>query len=126
MANIGDLIQKAGIYTNPGVVIEKKEDGTVVIDTEPMSINKYHRYINTTGLKEQEKNLFNQILDEIYSSTSDDVVRIEEIQETVDRLKADPGNKDVVQYLRNQQAVLIRKAEQLPRMYRWDESNLPD
>ena len=125
MAHIGDLIQKAGIYTNPGVVIEKKKDGTVTIDTDPMSINKYHRYINTTGLKETEKTLFNDILDEIYKETGDDVSRIEDIQTTIDKLKKDPDKKNVVQYLRNQQAVLIRKAQQLPRTYRWDEGSLP-
>ena len=58
MTQIGDMVSKAGIYTNPGVVIEKKEDGTVLIDTEPMVVNKYHRYANTTGLTEEEKGRF--------------------------------------------------------------------
>ena len=53
MAQIGDLVSKAGIYTNPGVIVEKKEDGTVVVDTEPMEVNKYHRYTNTTGLNDR-------------------------------------------------------------------------
>ena len=71
MAQIGDLVPKSGIYTEPGVIIKKKEDGTVVVDTEPMSINKYHRYGNTTGLSEQEKTKFNTLLDEIYSKEDD-------------------------------------------------------
>ena len=50
--NVGDMINKAGIYTNPGVVTEKKEDGTIEVDTDPMALNKYHRYMNTTGLTE--------------------------------------------------------------------------
>lgn len=50
MAEIGDLVSKSGIYTEPGVVVEKKEDGGIVVDTEPMSINRYHRFTNTTGL----------------------------------------------------------------------------
>ena len=29
MVQIGDLVSKAGIYTNPGVVTKKNEDGTV-------------------------------------------------------------------------------------------------
>ena len=125
MAQIGDLVPKAGIYTNPGVVVEKKEDGTVVIDTEPMTINKYHRYTNTTGLSENEKATFNGILDNIYQS-EDDVVKINEIQKNIDKLKVDPINSKIVQYLRNQQSHLIRKSRELPRSYTWDASNIRD
>ncbi|MBX9704152.1 MAG: hypothetical protein K2X39_08375, partial [Silvanigrellaceae bacterium] len=46
---IGDYVPHAGIYTKPGVVIEKKEDGTVVVDTHQEIIEKYHRHSNTTG-----------------------------------------------------------------------------
>ena len=37
------MVNKAGIYTKPGVVVEKKEDGTVIIDTRKEVIDKYHR-----------------------------------------------------------------------------------
>ena len=56
MAKIGDLIPKSGIYTNPGVVIEKQADGNVRIDTDGQEISKYHRYANTSGLGLAEKN----------------------------------------------------------------------
>lgn len=120
MAEIGDLVSKSGIYTEPGVVVEKKEDGGIVVDTEPMSINRYHRFTNTTGLSLAEKERFNSILDQIYTK-EDDVVKINDIQEQIDKLKTDPTNKNVVQYLRNQQAHLIRTAQQLPRFYSTDE-----
>lgn len=123
MAKIGDLIPKAGIYTNPGVVTERKEDGSVVIDTDPMAINKYHRYSNTTGLSEKEKLKFNHILDEIYTN-DDDVKKIELMQQSIDDLKVDPANTNIVQYLRNQQSHLIRKTQSLPRMYRADSTTL--
>lgn len=123
MSNVGDLVPKAGIYTNPGVVVEKKEDGTVVVDTEPMQINKYHRYANTTGLSEREKTTFNAILDEIYKK-EDDVEKINDIQLNIDKLKVDPNNSNVVQYLRNQQAHLIREAKQLPRTFNWDAASI--
>lgn len=123
MANIGDLVAKAGIYTNQGVVVEKRDDGTVVIDTEPMTVNKFHRFTNTTGLTLQEKEAFNEILDEIYKKEND-VEKINDIQENIDRLVVDPKNHKVVQYLRNQQAHLIRQAKQLPRTYNFDEGKL--
>jgi len=123
MANIGDLVLKSGLYTEPGVVVEKKEDGSVVVDTEPLTINKYHRYSNTSGLTESEKNRFNQILDEIYTKEND-VEKLNDIQKEIDVLKVDPLNKNIVQYLRNQQAVLIRQAKKLPRYYNWDEAQL--
>jgi hypothetical protein len=104
-------------------VTEKKDDGTVVIDTEPMSVNKYHRYTNTTGLNEEEKNKFNGILDEIYTK-EDDVEKINDIQQNIDKLKVDPQNQKIVQYLRNQQAYLIRQAKNLPRTYNYDASNI--
>ena len=50
MAHIGDLVSKAGIYTNAGVVVDKKDDGTVTVDTEPMVVNQYHRYTPLTVL----------------------------------------------------------------------------
>lgn len=121
MANIGDMVPKAGVYTDPGVVVEKKIDGSLVIDTEPLSVNKYHRYTNTTGLSEDEKNSFNGILDQIYTKT-DDVEKINEIQKEIDRMKNDPANQNVVQYLRNQQAHLIRLSKKLPRTYNIEES----
>jgi hypothetical protein len=123
MANIGDLVPKAGIYTNPGVVTEKKDDGTVIVDTEPMSIHKYHRYTNTTGLTAPEKEKFNNILDEIYRK-EDDVEKINDIQIHIDKLSVDPLNSNVVQYLRNQQAHLIRQAKNLPRHYTWEEGKI--
>ncbi len=123
MTQIGDLIPKAGMYTNPGVVTEKRSDGTVTVDTEPMSVHKYHRYANTTGLSEAEKNKFNEILDQIYAKDSD-VDKLNDIQKEIDSLKADPANTNVVQYLRNQQATLIRKSRELPRQYTWDEAHV--
>ena len=121
MAHIGDLVPKSGMYTNPGVVVEKKADGTVVVDTEPMTINKFHRYSNTSGLTLDEKTTFNEILDEVYQN-EDDVQKLNDIQQEIDRLKVDPDNKNIVQYLRNQQAMLIRKAQALPRYYNMDEN----
>lgn len=123
MAQIGDLVPKSGVYTEPGVVVEKKEDGNVVIDTDPMQVNKYHRYTNTTGLTEAEKGEFNTILDQIYAKEND-VDRMNDIQTEIDRLKMDPKSKNIVQYLRNQQAHLIRTAKALPQRYQADESQL--
>lgn len=123
MANIGDLVPKAGIYTNPGVVTKRNEDGTVEVDTEPLMVSKYHRYTNTTGLTEPEKERFNTILDQIYQK-EDDVEKINDIQLNIDALKVDPQNSKIVQYLRNQQAHLIRKAKELPKAYSWDEAKI--
>ena len=123
MAEIGDLVGKAGIYTNQGVVVKKETDGTVVIDTEPMVVHKYHRYTNTTGLTEREKVKFNGILDQIYQKEND-VEKINDIQINIDKLKVDPKNVKIVQYLRNQQAHLIRQAKQLPRSFQWDGTKL--
>lgn len=122
MSQIGDLVPKAGMFTNPGVIVEKRDDGNVVVDTEPMSVNKYHRYANTTGLTEPEKNKFNEILDSIYTKEND-VDKINDIQHNIDQLKADPQNQKIVQYLRNQQAHLIRTAKELPRQYSVDETS---
>ena len=123
IANVGDLIPKSGIYTEPGVVVDRKDDGTVTIDTDPMSINKYHRYSNTTGLREDEKLKFNAILDEIFKN-DDELVRLNEIQREIDGLKSDPNARNILQYLRNQQAMLIRESRQLPRVYTQDEGSL--
>lgn len=123
MTRIGDLVLKSGIYTQQGVVTEKRDDGTVTIDTEPMTVNKYHRYSNTTGLTLQEKAIFNDILDNVYAK-EDDVEKLNDIQLEIDKLKTDPENKNIVQYLRNQQAVLIRQAKKLPRFYNNDGAHL--
>lgn len=119
MAKIGDLVPKSGMYTNPGVITDKKDDGTVTVDTEPLSVSKFHRYSNTTGLSLEEKNKFNTILDRIYQK-ADNVEKLNDIQKEIDELKIDPRNRNIVQYLRNQQAVLIRKARELPRFYNTD------
>lgn len=123
MAHIGDLVPKSGIYTDPGVIVEKKEDGTAVVDTEPLEIHKYHRYSNTTGLTQEEKVRFNEILDEIYK-TDNGVERLNEIQKEIDRLRLEPNNKNIVRYLRNQQSILIREVKSLPRTYTQDIDRL--
>ncbi len=120
---IGDLVPKSGIYTEPGVVVERKEDGTVTIDTDPLTINKYHRYSNTTGLSNDDKLKFNAILDEIFRN-DDDVIRINEIQKEIDMLKTDPNSRNIVQYLKNQQSILIRESKTLPRVYSQEEGSL--
>ena len=102
MTHIGDMIPKTGLYTEPGVVVEKnEEEGSVVIDTEPLTINKFHRYRNTTGLTLDEKNTFNDILDNIYKE-EDDLQKLDMIQTEIERLKMEPGNKNIIRYLRNQ------------------------
>jgi hypothetical protein len=118
--NIGDVVARSGNYTEPGVVVEKRADGSVVVDTEPMSVSQYHKYTNTTGLSEDEKNQFNSILDQIYQKTND-IERINDIQNEIDKLRMNPSSQNVVRYLRNQQAFLIREARGLPRMYQTDE-----
>lgn len=123
MAHIGDLVPKSGIYTDPGVIVEKKEDGTAVVDTEPLEIHKYHRYSNTTGLTQEEKVRFNEILDEIYK-TDNGVERLNEIQKEIDRLRLEPKSKNIVRYLRNQQSILIREVKSLPRTYTQDIDRL--
>ncbi len=118
--NIGDVVARSGNYTEPGVVVDKRKDGSVIVDTEPMVVNQYHRYTNTSGLTEDEKNKFNGILDQIYQKTNE-VERINDIQLEIDQLRTMPANQNVVRYLRNQQAFLIREARDLPRTYQTDE-----
>ena len=113
---IGDYVAKSGIYTNPGVVVEKKEDGTVVVDTDKETVSQYHKYANTSGLTPEQKAQFNAIMDEI-NRTDDPVGRLELIDAKIGELRSNPENKGIMQALRNQQAVLIRKSGELPRLY---------
>ncbi len=121
--NIGDIVSRSGNYTEPGVVVERRVDGTVLVDTEPNTVSQYHRYTNTTGLSEEEKNQFNGILDQIYQKNND-IERINDIQNEIDKLRMNPDSQNVVRYLRNQQAFLIREARGLPRMYQTDDRHV--
>ncbi len=113
---LGDYVPKVGIYTNPGIVAEKKEDGTVVIDTNKDSIKQYHRHSITTGLTPKEKEMFNDIMDDVMSM-GENSERITELQKRIDSLKSNPQNKKVSDFLRNEQAQLIRWSKDLPRIY---------
>lgn len=105
--HVGDMVSRSGSISGPGVVVQKNPDGSVVVDTEPLSVSHYHRYTNTTGLSEAEKNQFNEILDQIYQKTND-IERLNDIQTEIDKLRCAPGSQNIVKYLRNQQAFLIR------------------
>ena len=120
---IGDLVNKAGIYTKPGVVTEKKEDGNVVIDTDPELIKKYHRYSNITGLTAEEKDKFNGIMDEVMGNENN-VERLNILQMKIDNLRAEGSSAKVVSTLRNEQAQLIRHARELPRVYNMETDKL--
>ncbi|WGL59267.1 hypothetical protein QEJ31_12115 [Pigmentibacter sp. JX0631] len=113
---LGDYVPKVGIYTNPGVVAEKKDDGTIVIDTNKDSIKQYHRHSITTGLTPSEKEIFNDIMDDVMSM-GENSERIIELQKRIDSLKSTPKNKKVSDFLRNEQAQLIRWSKDLPRVY---------
>ncbi|MEY3900870.1 MAG: hypothetical protein RL189_176 [Pseudomonadota bacterium] len=120
---IGDYVPKAGIYTKPGIVVDKKEDGTVVIDTDPRQVEKYHKYANTSGLTLEEKVRFNAIMDEVMEA-SDDAERINRLQEKIDIVRTEPNGKRVFDTLVNQQSTLIRFAKDLPRVYSYDSSKI--
>ena len=124
-ANIqtGDLVNKAGIYTKPGVVIEKKDDGTVVIDTDVEQVKRFHKHSNTSGLTLENKERFNTIMDEIMSGESD-VDRINNLQMKLDELRMDPSAQKLAQALRNEQAQLIRISRELPRVYQYDSNKI--
>ena len=122
MVQIGDLV-KTGIYTEPGIVSKINDDGTVLVDTEPLSIFKYHRYLNTSGLTSEEKEKYNTILDQIYSKEND-MDKLNSIQQEIDTLEKDPGSGNIIRYLRNQQSVLIRSTKESPRFYSADEKQL--
>jgi hypothetical protein len=113
---VGDYISGSGTNTKPGVVVEKKEDGTVLVDTDPAVVSEYHRYANTSGLTPEQKHQFNAIMDEI-NQTEDSVSQLELIDAKIAELRQDPANKDLAQVLRNQQSKLIRKSGELPRLY---------
>lgn len=120
---VGDYISKAGIYTKPGVVTEKKEDGTLVIDTNKEAIDKYHRHSNTNGLSLEEKDRFNGVMDEVMTIEKNDE-RLNHLQTAIDDLKKEVGSKKLVDSLRNEQSQLIRISRELPRVYNFDEHEL--
>ena len=115
---IGDFVSKAGVYTKPGVVVEKKDDGTLVIDTDQETIDKYHKHSNTTGLAPQDKDKFNAIMDEIMAREGS-ANRIANLQKKIDGLQGDSSNRLVVERLRNEQSQLIRLSKELPRIYQY-------
>lgn len=119
---MGDFIAKAGIYTKPGVVIDRKE-GSLVIDTNPEAIAKYHRHSNTTGLKIEDKERFNSIMDEVMGMEKNDE-RLSALQHQIEELKATPENKPLADSLKNEQAQLIRLSRDLPRVYQFDSKEL--
>jgi len=113
---IGDYVPKVGIYTNPGVVAEKKDDGTIIIDTDKEKIKQFHRHSITTGLTPKEKDMFNDIMDDIMS-IGENSQRIIELQAKIDQLRSNPANKKVTDSLKNEQAQLIRWSKDLPKVY---------
>jgi hypothetical protein len=122
---VGDMVSRSGSSSGSGVVVQKNPDGSVVVDTEPLSVSQYHRYTNTSGLSEAEKNQFNEILDQIYQKTND-VERLNDIQTEIDKLRCTPGHQNIVKYLRNQQAFLIRDNKGASRAYFTDASIAKD
>ena len=117
-SKIGDYVAKSGIYTKPGVIVEKSQDGTVVVDTDPEVVGQYHRYANTSGLTVEQKAQFNSIMDQV-NQIEEPVRQLEMIDAKVGELRQDPdANREIMYALRNQQAKLIRKSGDLPRLYR--------
>ncbi len=106
---IGDLVTRTGSFASPGVVVQKNDDGSIVVDTEPLTVSEFHRYTNTSGLSEDEKDEFNNILDQIYARPNE-AERVQGIEEEINRLRDQQANQNIVRYLRNQQAYLMRNS----------------
>jgi hypothetical protein len=104
---LGDLVTRTGSFASPGVVVQKNDDGSVVVDTEPLTVSEFHKYTNTSGLSEDEKDEFNSILDQIYARPNE-TERVQCIEEEINRLRDQQANQNIVRYLRNQQAYLMR------------------
>jgi Na+/phosphate symporter len=120
---VGDMVNRAGIYTKPGVVIEKNEDGTVTIDTDAEAVKEYHRHANTTGLTPEDKERFNGIMDDIMDM-SENSERLNDLQAKIDELRLDPESKKLMQALKNEQSSLIRMARELPRVFTYDSGKI--
>ncbi len=105
------------------MVVEKKEDGSVVIDTDAEVVNRFHRLSNTSGLTVDDKNKFNAIMDNIMEGDSN-ADRINNLQMKLDELRIDPKAQKLAQALRNEQAQLIRLSRELPRVYQYDSNKL--
>lgn len=121
---IGDYVTRAGVYTEPGVVIDKDEDtGVVTVDTSEETINEYHKYANTTGMTLEQKREFNDIMESVMSADNDPE-RVKMIQSKIDQLRLDEKNVPIVSTLRNEQNALIRRSEELPRIYTTSSTEL--
>jgi hypothetical protein len=113
---IGDYVPKAGIYTDPGVIKGITPEGSIIVSTDPVDISYYHRHTITTGMKPEEKDLLNSILDEV-KSLAKDQDKMNALQFSIDDLKKNSASKKVTDMLSNEQARLIRSARELPRIY---------
>jgi hypothetical protein len=120
---VGDMVNRAGIYTKPGVVIEKNEDGTVTIDTDAETVGSFHRHANTTGLTPEDKDRFNGIMDDIMEM-SENTERLNDLQAKIDELRLDPESKKLMQALKNEQSSLIRMSRELPRVFTYDSGKI--
>lgn len=120
---IGDLIPSAGIYTNAGVIVEKKENGQVRIDTSQETIEQYHKYGDTSGLSQEDKIKFNEVMKDV-TSIEDHKERLEVLQQKIDDLSDDLKNKDILRKLSIRQRDLIRQLRTLPRFYEFDSKHL--
>ena len=57
-----------------------------------------------------QKKIPNQILDEIYKS-EDGIKILEDLQKKIDELQMQPENKNIISYLKNQQAQQIKNQD---------------
>jgi hypothetical protein len=120
---VGDMVNRAGIYTKPGVVTEKNNDGTVTIDTDSEAVSRFHKHSNTTGLTPEDKERFNDIMDDVMN-ISENPERVNELQSKIDELRLDAESKKLMQALKNEQSSLIRQAKALPRVFTYDAGKI--
>jgi hypothetical protein len=123
---VGDLVTQYGVNTKPGVVTDIADDGEVSIDTDIDLVEKYHKYANTSGLTLDDKVLFNAIMDDIADDQSlSPADKVSVLQMKIDDLSTDPDKRAVTNTLKGEQAIFIRTARALPRVYVLPESKVP-
>lgn len=110
---------------DPLTVLERDSaTGLAKLEKNPEEVKKNTRHGYINGLNTENRKIFNEIMDDIKSSTENPEERIQKLQEHLNELEKDPKQMMLAKYIRSEMIHIMNSYSIKPKEFTIHESRV--